>query len=109
MLDPFLKLVPCLVFLYVGIYSILEVIFPFLRGPNFNRWEVDVRVGPSVNIMGWIMILTRPRVSAYRYMSDSAACVVALVVGVICILGAILGIRHVVGVPEFIPDLFARF
>jgi hypothetical protein len=25
----------------VGIHSILEVLFPSLRDPDFNRWEVD--------------------------------------------------------------------
>ena len=109
MLALFFKLLPFLVALYAGIYSILEVLFPSLRSPNFNRWEADVRVGPYVNIMGWTKVLTPPRVLAYRYMSNSAACAVALVVGVIFMLIAIFGIRHVSGVPEFIPDLFDRF
>jgi len=108
MLTFFLRLLPCLVFLYVGIDSILEVLFPSLRDPDFNRWEVDVD-GSYIQIMGWRKYLTPPRVLAQGYMSDGAACAVSLVVGVICILGAILGIRHVTGIPEFIPDLFARF
>ena len=78
MLALFFKLLPFLVALYAGIYSILEVLFPSLRSPNFNRWEADVRVGPYVNIMGWTKVLTPPRVLAYRYMSNSAACAVAV-------------------------------
>ena len=39
-------------------------------------------------------------------MTDSAACKVAIVVGVFFILIAAFGIRHVGGFPSFFPDLF---
>jgi len=86
----------------------LEVISPSLRGPDFNRWEVDEGSGSYIRIMGWKKILRPPRVIAQGYMSDSAACTVALVVGVFCILIAAFGIRHVSGFPWFFPDLFEK-
>ena len=104
----FFKLLPYLAFLYGGIVSILEVFFPSLRDPDFNRWEVDECGGSSVQILGWKKMLTPPRVLAQGYMSDRAACAVALAVGVMFILIALLGIRHVSGVPEFFPDVFDR-
>jgi hypothetical protein len=105
----FFKVLPYLVCLYVGVFSILEVFFPSLRGPGFNRWEVDEGSGSSVTILGWKKVLRPPRVLAQGYMSDGAACAVAIVVGVIFVFVAAFGIRHVTGVPEFVPDLFNRF
>jgi len=107
MLALFFRLLPYLAFLYAGIVSVLEVLFLSLRDPDFNRWEAD-EGGSYIRILGWKKMLTPPRVLAQGYMSDSAACAVALVVGVICILIAIFGIRHVSGFPEFFPDLFER-
>ena len=49
-----------------------------------------------------------PRVVAQGYMSDGAACAVALIAGVLFILIATFGIRHVSGFPAFFPDLFNR-
>jgi hypothetical protein len=102
------RLFPYLAFLSGGIFSILEVIFPSLRTSNFNRWEIDEDSGSYIQIMGWRKMLQPPRVIAQGYMSDSAACTVALVVGVFCILIATLGIRHVSGFPQFFPDLFEK-
>jgi hypothetical protein len=48
-------------------------------------------------------MLTPPRVLAQGYMSDGAACAVALFVGVVFVLIAMLDIRHVSGFPEFFP------
>jgi hypothetical protein len=104
----FFKLLPYLAVLFGGIVSILEVIFPSLRDPDFNRWEVDEGSGSYIQILGWKKMLTPPRVLAQGYMSDSAACAVALVVGTILLLIAILGIRHVSGFPPFFPDLFNK-
>lgn len=108
MLAPFFRLLPYLAFLSAGIFSILEVLFPSLRDPDFNRWEVDEGGGSYIKILGWKKMLTPPRVLAQGYMPDNAACAVALVVGVICILIAVFGIRHVSGFPKFFPDLFER-
>lgn len=107
-LTHFFRLLPYLAFLYGGIVSILEVLFPSLRDPDFNRWEVDEGGGSYIQILGWKKMLTPPRVLAQGYMSDSAACAVALVAGVIFVLIAMFGIRHVSGFPEFFPDLFER-
>jgi hypothetical protein len=103
------RLFPYLAFLGVGTYSILEVFFPSLRDPSFNRWEVDDDSGPYIQIMGWRKMLMPPRVIAQGYMSDSAACTVALSIGVVFILIATLGIRHVSGFPLFFPDVFDKF
>jgi hypothetical protein len=105
----FIKLLPYLAFLCGGIVSILEVLFPSIRDPDFNRWEVDEGGGSYIRVLGWKKMLTPPRVLAQGYMSDSAACAVALGVGIIFILIAMFGIRHVSGFPEFFPDLFGRF
>ncbi len=104
----FFRLLPYLAFLYGGVFSILEVLFPSLRDPDFNRWEVDEGRGSYIQVLGWKKVLRPPRVLAQGYMSDSAACAVALVLGVIFVLIAMFGIRHVSGFPEFFPDLFAR-
>src|SRR6185437_3094554 len=104
MLALLFRLLPYLAFLYVGIVWILEVLFPSLRDPDFNRWEVDEGGGSYIKILGWKKMLTPPRVLAQGYMPDSAACAVVLVVGIICILIAIFGIRHVSGFPQFFPD-----
>jgi hypothetical protein len=50
-----------------------------------------------------------PRVMAQAYMPNRAACATAIVVGIICVLIGTLGIRHVSGFPEVLPDLFNRF
>lgn len=102
------RLSPYLAFLFAGIVSILEVLFPSLRDPDFNRWEIDEAAGPSIKILGWKKMLTAPRIVAQGYMSDGAACAVALVVGIIFVLIAMFGIRHVGGVPGFLPDLYHR-
>jgi hypothetical protein len=104
----FFRLLPYLAFLYGGTVSILEVIFPSLRDPDFNRWEVDESSSSNIQILGWRKMLTTPRILAQGYMSDGAACAVALVVGVIFVLIAMFGIRHVSGFPEFFPDVFDR-
>jgi|SRR5579864_3361628 len=109
MLALVLRLLPYLIFLYAGIFSILEVLFPSLRDPDFNRWEVDDGGGSYINILGWKKMLTPPRVIAQGYMSDRVACAVALALGVVCLSIAVFGIRHISGLPEFLPDLFARF
>jgi hypothetical protein len=105
----FFEVLPCLVFLYAGVFSILEVFFPPLRGPEFGRWEVDEGSGSSVTILGWKKVLRPPRVLAQGYMSEGAACAVAIVVGVILVIIATFGIRHVTGFPEILPDPFSRF
>ena len=88
--------------------SILEVLFPSLRDPDFNRWEVDEDGGSCIQILGWKKTLTPPRVLAQGFMSDGAACAVALVAESSFILIAMFGIRHVSGLPEFFPDVFDR-
>jgi hypothetical protein len=105
----FLGLLPYLVFLYVGIHSILETFFPSLRDPDFNRWEVDEGGGSYIQIMGWKKMLTPPRVIAQGYVPDRAAFAVAVVMGVICVLIGTFGIRHVCDFPGFLPDWFNRF
>jgi hypothetical protein len=104
----FLRLLPFLGFLYAGIFSILEVLFPSLRDPDFNRWELDEDTNSYIQVMGWKKMLTPPRVLAQGYMSNGAACTVALVGGVFFLAIAMFGIRHVAGLPEFLPDLFAK-
>ena len=104
-----LSLFPYIVFLCIGVFSVLEVFFPSLRDPDFGRWEVDEGSGSYIQIMGWKKIIAPPRVLAQGFMSDRAACGVALIIGVICILVGIFGIRHVGGLPHLLPDLFERF
>jgi hypothetical protein len=41
----FFRLLPHLAFLYGGTVSILEVLFPSLRDPDFNRWDKIVWAG----------------------------------------------------------------
>jgi hypothetical protein len=101
-----LKLLPYLPFLYIGIFSILEVLFPSLREPDFNRWEIDEVTGTSVQILGWRKVLRPPRVLAQGYMSDKAACATALAFGLLFLSVGAFGIRHVIGLPSFLPDLF---
>jgi hypothetical protein len=105
----FFKVLPFLLCLYGGVASILEAFFPSLRDPDFNRWEVDDRGGSSIQFLGWKKILTPPRVIAQGYMSNRAASALAIVGGVILVLIAMFGIRHVTGFPQFLPDVFSRF
>src|SRR6266576_3157032 len=93
------KILPFLFFLYGGIYSILEAIFPKLRDADFNRWEIDEGSGTSVTFLGWKKVLTPPRVLAQGYMSDSAACAVAICSGFLFVAIALIGIRHFAGIP----------
>lgn len=102
------RLLPYLAFLYGGTFAILEVLFPSLRDPDFNRWEVDDASGTTVQVLGWKKIITPPRVLAQGYVSDSTACVLAIAVGVIFISVGTFGVRHVSGFPGFLPDLFGR-
>jgi hypothetical protein len=104
----FFRLLPYLAFLYWGTVSVLEVLFPSLRDPDFNRWEVDESGRSYIQIMGWKKMLTPPRVLAQGYMSDRSACAVALVAGVIFIFIAMFGIRHISGLPALLPDLFDK-
>jgi hypothetical protein len=105
----FFRLLPYLLCLSAGIHSILEAFFPSIRDPDFSRWEVDEGGGSYIQVMGWKKMLTPPRVIAQGYMSDRAACAVAIGVGVIFVLIGAFGIRHVSGFPGFLPDLFNRF
>ena len=104
----FLRLAPYIALLCGGIFSIIEVCFPSLRGSDFNRWEVDEDSGVSIKILGWQKMLAPPRVLAQGYVSGRVACAVALIVGAIFILIAVFGIRHVSGLPQFVPDLLDR-
>ena len=103
------KLLPFLAFLAGGIHSILEVLFPVLRGPDYKRWEIDDNSGSYVQILGWTKVIRPPRVIAQGYMSDRAAAVAGIFAGVICILIGALGIRHIGGFPAFLPDLVAKY
>lgn len=53
----FCKLIPYLACLVYGAYSILEIFFPSLRDPDFNRWEIDEGSGTTIQIMGWKKML----------------------------------------------------
>jgi hypothetical protein len=99
-----LKLVPCVIPLAAGAYFIAEVFFPALRDPNFNQWEIN-EGGSSVEVMGWRKVLTPPRVVAQGYMSNRAACAVAIAAGLILISVGVFVTRHVTGYPRFIPDI----
>ena len=105
----FFRLFPYLAFLYAGIHSLLAAFFRSFRDPQFNRWEVDEGTGSYVQILGWRKMLKPPQVMGQGHMSNRAACALAIVVGIICVLIGTFGTRHVSGVPEFIPDLFDKF
>ena len=92
-----------------GAYSILEVFFPSLRGSDFGRWEIDEGSGSNIQIMGWKKVLSPPRVLASGYVSERAACTLALCLGAVLIAIGLLGIRHTIGFPLWLPDLFDRF
>lgn len=100
------RLLPAFTFVGYGTYSILEVFFPSLRNPDFNRWEVDDNSGSSIEIFGWKKVLTPPRVIAQGYFSDSTACAISMTLGIVMIVAGFLIIRHIAGVPEAFPDLF---
>lgn len=100
------KLLPYLPFLYIGVFSILEVLFPSLRDPDFNRWELDEGRGTPIQILGWRKVLAPPRVLAQGYMSDKAASATALAFGLLFLSVGVFGIRHVTGLPTFLTDLF---
>ena len=104
-----LKLIPFLISLVYGAYSILEVFFPSLRGPDFNRWEIDEGSGTTIQFMGWKKVLSPPRVLASGYLSERAASVLAFGIGTVLILVGVFGIRHVAELPKWLPDLFGRF
>lgn len=103
------KVLPFAVCLGYGAYSIAEVFFPSIRNSGFNRWEVDEDSGASIQIMGWKKALSPPRVLASGYLSERAACTTALCFGTVLIAISVFGIRHVVGMPAWIPDLFSKF
>jgi hypothetical protein len=103
------KMLPFLLLLVYGAYTILEIFFPSLRSSDFNRWEIDEGSGSSIQIMGWKKVLSPPRVLASGYLSERAACTVALCLGTVFVAIGVLGIRHVSGIPLWFPDLFGRF
>ena len=105
----FVRIIFFVAFIAYGLYAILEVFFPPLRSPDFNRGEIDEETGPTINIMGWKKALTPPRVLASGYMSERVACSVSLGFGTLLIAIGVFGIRHVTGVPGWVPDLFSRF
>lgn len=102
------RILPFLALLSCGIYSILEVTFPQLRGSDFNRWEIDSDSASSIQIMGWKKVLSAPRVLASGYLSNRAACSLSLAVGLVLIIAAVIGIRHVVGFPSWLPDVVEK-
>lgn len=103
------KALPFALLLGYGAYSILEVFFPSLRSSDFNRWEVDEDLGASIQIMGWKKALSPPRVLASGYLSERAACWVAFCFGSLLVAIGVFGVRHVAGMPSWIPDLFSKF
>jgi hypothetical protein len=100
------RLLPAFILVGYGTFSILEVFFPSLRDPDFNRWEVDDNSGSSIQILGWKKVLTPPRVIAQGYFSESTACAMSMTFGIVMIVAGLLMIRHMAGVPESVPDLF---
>jgi hypothetical protein len=103
------KLIPFVLLLGYGAYSILEVFFPSIRSSNFNRWEIDEDTGSSIQVMGWKKALSPPRVLASGYLSERAACTLASSLGIVFVAIAVLGIRHTIGMPLWFPDVFSRF
>lgn len=102
------KVLPFALFLGYGAYAILEVFFPSLRSSDFNRWEVDEESGTTIQIMGWKKAVSPPRVLASGYLSERAACALALCVGTVFVAIGVFGIRHTTGIPLWFPDLFSR-
>jgi amino acid transporter len=92
----------------LGVYSVLEVFFPALREPNFNRWQIEDDSASSIQILGWRKVLRPPRVIAQGYMSEAAACTVAISIGALFIIVGFFGIRHASGVPALIPDILQQ-
>ena len=101
-------LLPAFAMVAYGTYLILEVFFPSLRDPDFNRWEVDDNSGSSIQILGWKKVLTPPRVMAQGYFSESTACRISMALGIVMIVAGFLLIRHIAGVPGFFPDFFSN-
>lgn len=99
-------LLPAFLMVAYGTYFVLEVFFPSLRDPDFDRWEVDDNSGSSIQILGWKKVITPPRVIAQGYLSEGTACGISLTIGMVLIVAGFLVIRHVAGVPESLPDLF---
>src|SRR5882672_8285340 len=77
------KVLPFALFLAYGAYTILEVFVPSLRSSDFNQWEIDEESRTSIQIMGWRKALSPPRVLASGYLSERAACTVALCIGTV--------------------------
>jgi len=102
-----LRLLPAFTAVGYGVYAVLEVLFPSLRDPNFNQWEVTDDRGAYIEIMGWRKALRPPRVIAQGYMSDRTACTLSFCVGTLLIIIGFVFIRHIAGVPESFPDIFS--
>ena len=103
------KVLSFALFLAYGAYTILEVFVPSLRSSDFNRWEIDEASRTSIQIMGWRKALSPPRVLASGYLSERAACTVALCIGTVFVAIGVFGIRHIIGIPLWLPDLFSKF
>lgn len=82
-----------------GVYYLLEVVFPSLRDKDFNYWEVDNNSGSYLNLLGWRIVLVPPRVLAQGYLSDNAACAVAIGVGIFLIVLGLAAVHKIAGVP----------
>jgi hypothetical protein len=104
-------LVRCLPYFVVtalGVYSMLEALFPALREPGFNHWRIEDDSGSSIEIFGWRKVLRPPRVIAEGYMSEFAASMVAISFGLLFVSVGVFGIRHMSGVPALLPDVFQQ-
>jgi hypothetical protein len=101
-------LLPAFSMVAYGTYLILEVFFPSLRDPDFNRWEVDGGNGSYIKILGWKKVLTPPRVIALGYFSERTACAISMTLGIVMIVAGFFLIRHIAGVPGSFPDFFSN-
>jgi hypothetical protein len=104
-----MRMLPFIAFVIYGVYLIAEVFIPSIRSSDFDKWEIDAGNEISITVLGWTKILSNPRVLASGYLSERSASGLSLAIGLLLVSIGILGIRHVTGIPPWIPDLFGGF
>jgi|SRR6185312_6651737 len=106
-----IECVPFFAFAGIGAYLVLAALFPSLRQTDWSRWKFYTGYTDSKpRVVTRSLGLTKaPRPVAEGKLNETVARWLYVAVGLLFILVALIGIRHLAGVPVGFPDVFERF
>jgi len=94
----------------VGGYLVLAAFFPSLRHTDWNKWKIYASYNDSKPRF-WsrsLGLLKARKPAAEGELTETSANIIYVGLGLALLFIALLGIRHLAGVPEIFPDIFEK-